>query len=68
VQQSLFLIQHSDDALADTYQIADGDSAMFVFGDGKITETPIRFSLGLVNSCDDQVVRERIAFVQDAIH
>ena len=67
VQQSLFLIQHSDDTLPDTYQIADGDSAMFVFGGGKITQTPIRFSLGLVNSCDDQVVRDRITFVQNAI-
>jgi hypothetical protein len=67
-QQSLFLIQHADDALSDTYQVADGDSAMFVFGGGQITETPIRFSLGLVNSCDDKVVRDRITFVQNAIH
>ena len=67
-KQSLFLIQHSDDALPETYQIADGDSAMFVFGGGKITQTPLRFSLGLVNSCDDQVVRARITFVQNAIH
>ncbi len=66
--QSLFLIQHGDDSLAETYQIADGDSAMFVFGSGQMTQTPIRFSLGLVNSCDDQVVRDRIAFVENAIH
>jgi hypothetical protein len=68
VKQSLFLIQHSDDALTDTYRIADGDTAMFVFGGGQITQTPIRFSLGLINSCDDQDVSARIAFVQNAIH
>lgn len=66
--QSLFLIQHAEDSLPETYQIADGDSAMFVFGSGQITQTPIRFSLGLVSSCDDQVVRDRITFVQNAIH
>jgi hypothetical protein len=67
-KQSLFLIQHSDDALAETYQIVDGDTAMVVFGDGKILQTPIRFSLGLVNSSDDQVIRNRITFVHNAIH
>jgi len=65
-KQSLFLIQHWDDSLPEKYQIADGDSAMLVFGSGQITQTPIRFSLGLVNSCDDQVVRDRIVFVRDA--
>ena len=65
--QSLFLIQHSDDALSDTYRIADGDTAMFVFGGGQMTQTPVRFSLGLVDSCDDQDVSSRIAFVQSAI-
>lgn len=66
-QHALFMIQHSDDALSDTYRIADGDTAMFVFGDGLIEQTPIRFSLGIVDSCDDQVVSKRIAFVQNAI-
>ncbi len=64
--QSLFLIQHAHDSLVDTYQIADGDSSMFVFGGGRITQTPVRFSLGLVSSSDDQVVRDRIDFVRAA--
>jgi hypothetical protein len=68
-KQSLFLIQHTDDTLTDTYQIADGDSAMWVFGGsqtgGHITQTPIRFSLGLVPSTEDSVVSERIGFVRD---
>jgi hypothetical protein len=67
-KHSLFMIQHSDDTLSDTYRIADGDTAMFVFGGGQIAQTPIRFSLGLVDSCDDQAVSTRIAFVRDAIH
>jgi hypothetical protein len=65
-KQSLFLIQHSDDTLPETYQIADLDTGMFVFGGAKISHTPVRFSLGLVNSCDDQTVRARIDFVQRA--
>ncbi len=66
-KHSLFMIQHSDDTLADTYRIADGDTAMFVFGNGLMEKTPARFSLGLVDSCDDKVVSKRIGFVQSAI-
>jgi hypothetical protein len=66
-KHSLFMIQHSDDTLTDTYRIADGDTAMFVFGNGQMEKTPARFSLGLVESCDEQVVSKRIAFVQGAI-
>jgi hypothetical protein len=66
-KHSLFLIQHSDDTLSDTYRIADGDTAMFVFGNGLMEKTPVRFSLGLVDSCDDQAVSKRISFVQSAI-
>ncbi len=64
---SLFLIQHSDDSLAEPYRIADSDTAMFTFGSGQISQTPIRFSLGLIDSCDAQTVRKRIEFVRDAI-
>lgn len=66
-KHSLFLIQHSDDTLSDTYRIADGDTAMFVFGNGLMERTPARFSLGLVDSCDDQAVSKRISFVQTTI-
>ena len=61
-QHSLFVMQHSDDALP------DGDTGMFVFGSGKITQLPIRFSLGLIDSCDDPTVRTRIDFIRNAIH
>jgi hypothetical protein len=67
-KQSLFLIQHSDDSLAETYRIADGDTGMFTFGGAQQCRTPVRFSLGVVDSCDDQAVRDRIAFVIGAIH
>lgn len=66
-KQSLFLIQHGDDDLPETYQVVDTDTPMFTFASGQMTRTPIRFSLGLVNSCDEQAVRDRIAFVRDAI-
>jgi len=66
-KHSLFVMQHSDDALPETYQVADGDTGMFVFGSGKITQLPIRFSLGLIDSCDDPTVRARIDFVRKAI-
>jgi hypothetical protein len=40
---------------------------MFVFGGGQITQTPIRFSLGIIDRSDAQAVYDRIAFVQDSI-
>jgi hypothetical protein len=64
---SLFLIQHSEDSLPDRYRIAEGDTSMFVFGGGQITETPIRFSLGVIDRSDSQAVYDRIAFVQNSI-
>jgi hypothetical protein len=66
-KHSLFVMQHSNDTLPETYQVADGDTGMFVFGSGKITQLPIRFSLGLIDSCDDPTVRARIDFIQKAI-
>jgi hypothetical protein len=60
-------MQHSDDALPETYEVADGDTGMFVFGSGTITQLPIRFSLGLIDSCDDSTVRARIEFIRKAV-
>jgi hypothetical protein len=65
---SLFLIQHSDDSLPDSYRIADGDTSMFVFGGGQLTQTPIRFSLGIIDRSDAQAVYDRVGFVQARIH
>lgn len=65
---SLFLLQHSADSLPDTYRIADGDTPTFVFGGGQITQTPMRFSLGIIDRSDAQAVYDRIMFVQDSIH
>jgi hypothetical protein len=64
---SLFLLQHSGDSLPESYRIAEGDTSMFVFGGGKITQTPIRFSLGIIDRSDAQAVYDRIVFVQDSI-
>jgi hypothetical protein len=70
-KHALFLIQHTSDALTDSYQVADGDTPMWTFGGDQskrtLTQTPIRFSLGLMNSVDDAVVTERIRFVVSAI-
>jgi hypothetical protein len=63
---SLFLIQHTDDDIPESYLVADGNSSKFVFGDGKITSTPIRFSLGLVDSVDYETVKKRVEFVISA--
>jgi hypothetical protein len=64
---SLFFIQHGDDALSDRYQVKDNDSAMFSFGDGKLTALPLRFSFGIVQSADYETVKTRASFVIDAI-
>jgi hypothetical protein len=70
-KHSLFLIQHTGDALTDSYQVADGDTPMWSFGADQskryLTQTPLRFSLGLVDSAEDAVVSERIRFVISAI-
>jgi hypothetical protein len=66
-RRSLFLMQHTDDALPETYQVRDNDSAAWVFGGGQITALPIRFSLGLLDSVDPAVVSQRAAYVSGAI-
>lgn len=64
--QSLFLIRHSDDDLAESYLVADQDSAKFVFASGQSVELPARFSVGLIDSADHDTVAERVRFVIDA--
>jgi hypothetical protein len=66
-RHSLFLMQHTDDALPETYQVRDNDSAAWVFGGAQITSLPIRFSLGVVDSVDHAVVSQRAAYVAGAI-
>jgi hypothetical protein len=65
---SLFLLQHTDDILGETYQVRDNDSAHWSFGDGQITALPIRFSLGLIRSTEHATVAARVQFVAGAIH
>jgi hypothetical protein len=65
--RSIFLIQHSDDALAERYQVRDNDSAFFSFGNGQITSLPMRFSLGLIASTNHATVSARASFVTSAI-
>lgn len=63
---SLFLIQHGDDNLKERYSVTDASGtkgSRFVFGDGQITTTPLRFSLGLIGSVDAAAVRDRIQYV-----
>ncbi len=66
-RSSLFLLQHADNDLPETYLVADGDSAMFTFGSGKLTSTPLRFSLGLIDRTDHSAVSERVAFITNFI-
>lgn len=66
-QRSLFLMQHTDDGLPERYQVRDNDSAMWIFGDGQITNFPVRFSLGLIDSVDHAAVSQRVQFVAGAI-
>ena len=63
---SLYLIQHADDALAESYQVADQDSAKFVFGNAQSLTLPIRFSVGLIDSTEHADVAERVDFVLGA--
>jgi hypothetical protein len=65
--RSLFMIQHSDDAIADRYQVKDNDSSMLSFGDGELTQLPLRFSFGVVESADYDDVKARAEFVISAI-
>ena len=65
---SVSLLQHTDDTLSDHYQVRDNDSALWLFGNGEITTTPIRFSLSLVASTEFAAVSERVAFIASVIH
>ena len=65
--RSIFLIQHTDDALSEHYQVRDNDSAFFSFGNGLIPSLPMRFSLGLIASTDHPTVSARADFVIRAI-
>jgi len=62
---SLFLIQHADDSVPESYLVADTNSSKFVFGGGQLTQTPIRYSLGVVDSVEHAAVSERLQFVVD---
>jgi hypothetical protein len=64
---SLFLIQHTRDELPDRYDSLDGDSAALLFGDGRISSLPNRFSLGLMDSTSHLAVAERAEFVIAAV-
>jgi hypothetical protein len=64
---SLFLIQHQRDDLPESYDCLDTDSATWVFGDGRITRLPVRFSLGVVGSSNHAEVTKRAEFVIAAI-
>lgn len=65
--RALFLVQHTDDALPERYQVRDNDSAMWIFGDGAIDTLPMRFSLGLIDSTEHARVAERVQFVAGAV-
>jgi hypothetical protein len=64
---SLFLIQHAPDEVSDRYDSLDGDSAALMFGGGRISRVPNRFSLGLVDSTNHATVTRRAEFVIDAV-
>jgi hypothetical protein len=61
-------MQHTDDALPESYQVRDNDSAAWSFGDGLVTSLPVRFSLGLVDSVEHAAVSQRVQFVAGVIH
>jgi hypothetical protein len=65
--RSLFMVQHSDDDITDRYQVKDNDSAMLSFGDGELTQLPLRFSFGIVESAEFDDVKARAEFVIAAI-
>ena len=67
VGQSFFMIQHSDDQHDERFQVRDNDSALFSFGDGNLTQLPLRFSFGLIASTNHATVRARAEFIIDAI-
>ena len=65
--RSLFVIQHTDDEIADRYQVKDGDSSLFSFGDGSLTTLPLRFSVGIIPSDIFPFVRDRVELVISAM-
>jgi hypothetical protein len=64
---SLFFVQHRDDELVDRYDAIGGDTATWVFGDGKATHAQRRFSMGFIGSAVHATVLERVQFVIDSI-
>jgi hypothetical protein len=64
--QSIFFVQHWDDAERDRYDAKDGDSSTWTFGDGKLGR-PGRFSFGLVDSTTHAAVQARASFVAAAL-
>jgi len=67
LSRSLLMIQHGDDDLTDRYQVKDNDSSLFSFGDGSLTQLPMRFSFALLDSADHEAVAARAGFIIDAI-
>jgi hypothetical protein len=65
--RSLFMIAHADDDLPERYLVKDSDSALLSFGNGALTRTPQRFSLGLIESGTHARVQQRVAFITRAI-
>ncbi len=65
--RSLFMIHHFDDELPERYQVRDNDSAHWLFGSGRITDLPTRFSFGLIDTADAAALRQRIDFVATAM-
>jgi len=67
IGHSLFLIQHRDDAMNERYESKDADSAAWTFGDGLISQTPARFSVGMLGSTSYRAVQARVAFIVEAL-
>ena len=65
---SLFVIQHRDDSLGERYDSKDADSAAWTFGDGMLTETPARFSVGMLGTAAPSAIQARVGFVVGALH
>jgi len=67
IGHSLFLIQHRDDAMNERYESKDADSASWTFGDGLISQTPARFSVGMLGSVNYRALQARVAFIVEAL-
>jgi hypothetical protein len=64
---SLFVIQHHDDDLPDRYDAIGGDTATWIFGDGKATDAQRRYSLGFIGSAAHANVSKRVQFLLGAV-